>query len=150
LLAGHRGVRNCRQLARLTEAKILNWAKTYRRRTGRWPNSNSGSVNDEQGTTWRSIDHALRSGHRGLPGGSSLARLLLKRRAVRYSQNAPPLTRTQILAWADAHHQRTGDWPHVASGPIVDAPGETWSAVNTALRDGWRGLRTSGCSLAQL
>jgi hypothetical protein len=150
LLAKHRGVRNSQQLAQLTETKILQWATTYHQRHGCWPNSQSGSVNDGQGTTWLGIDRALRSGRRGLPGGSSLAQLLLKRRAVRYCQNAPALTCAQILDWADAHHQRTGDWPHVASGPIFDAPGETWTAVNTALRVGLRGLRTSGSSLARL
>jgi hypothetical protein len=42
----------------------------------------------------------------------------------------PPLTVAQILAWADAHRARTGEWPRVLSGPIPEAPGESWRAVN--------------------
>ena len=60
-----------------------------------------------------------------------------------------PLTEGQILVWADAHHARTGRWPTAGSGPIAEAPGETWSAVNMALYCGYRGL-TGGASLARL
>jgi hypothetical protein len=52
----------------------------------------------------------------------------------------PPLTVQQILAWADAHHARTGGWPNAKTGPIPEAPGQTWSAVNMALYVGFRGL----------
>ena len=51
----------------------------------------------------------------------------------------PPLRIKRILAWADAHYQRTGRWPSQTSGPIAEAPGETWLAVHTALRVGLRG-----------
>ena len=52
----------------------------------------------------------------------------------------PPLTVEQILTWADAHHARTGSWPHAWSGPIPEAPGETWQGVESALRYERRGL----------
>ena len=55
----------------------------------------------------------------------------------------------QILAWADAFHARHGHWPHVRSGPIEDAPGETWAAVESALRSGCRGF-PGGSSLYRL
>jgi hypothetical protein len=61
----------------------------------------------------------------------------------------PPLTVPQILAWADAHRARTGAWPGAASGPVGGAPGETWAAVNVALRLGHRGL-PGGDTLARL
>jgi hypothetical protein len=64
-------------------------------------------------------------------------------------RHRPPLTIEQILAWADAHKQHTGCWPHCKSGVIADAPDETWSAVNTALTCGGRGL-SPGSSLARL
>jgi hypothetical protein len=51
-----------------------------------------------------------------------------------------PLTVDQILAWADLHHARTGRWPGAASGPVLDAPGENWRAINSALWEGHRGL----------
>jgi hypothetical protein len=61
----------------------------------------------------------------------------------------PPLTEGQILAWADAHRARTGGWPGTGSGPVADAPGESWKAVDTALRVGCRGL-PGGDSLPRL
>ena len=36
----------------------------------------------------------------------------------------PALSVEQILAWADAHHARTGRWPNHKSGPIAEAPDE--------------------------
>ena len=61
----------------------------------------------------------------------------------------PPLAVAQILAWADAHHKQTGDWPTASAGPIPDDPDEKWLSVNAALRLGLRGL-PGGDSLAQL
>ena len=40
------------------------------------------------------------------------------------ARNRPKLTTSQILARADAHHQRTGEWPGSRSGLVLDAPGE--------------------------
>ena len=68
---------------------------------------------------------------------------------VRNRASIPPLTVPQILAWTDEHHRRTGAWPHVRSGPIAAAPGETWLAVEAALSIGNRGL-PGGSSLAQV
>jgi hypothetical protein len=64
-------------------------------------------------------------------------------------RHRPALTVEQILAWADAHHARTGRWPGAHSGPIADAPGETWGKIEGALYDGYRGL-PGGDSLAKL
>jgi hypothetical protein len=52
----------------------------------------------------------------------------------------PPLTVEQVLAWADAHRERTGRWPNQNSGPVADAPEETWCAIDHALRRGLRGF----------
>jgi hypothetical protein len=51
-----------------------------------------------------------------------------------------PLSVEQVLAWADAHRQRAGHWPHAGSGPVADAPGETWAGIDRALCSGRRGL----------
>src|SRR5262245_25552309 len=51
----------------------------------------------------------------------------------------PALTVEQILAWADAFHERRGAWPRTTSGPIPGA-GLTWGGVHHALRCGRRGL----------
>ena len=53
------------------------------------------------------------------------------------------------LAWADAHRARTGSQPHDRSGPVADAPGETWGNIDRALRHGRRGL-PGGTSLSWL
>jgi hypothetical protein len=149
LLARHRGVRNLMDLPRLTEEQVLAWADAHRHRTGAWPNYASGPVPGAAGENWLALDWSLRYGHRGLPGGASLARLLERRRGVRNLMHLPRLARRQVLAWADAHHGRTGEWPSAQSGPIPEAPGETWRAVDTALRQGGRGL-PGGSSLARL
>jgi hypothetical protein len=46
----------------------------------------------------------------------------------------------QILHRADAHFRRGGRWPTASWGPVAEAPGETWSAVASALYAGRRGL----------
>jgi hypothetical protein len=75
--------------------------------------------------------------------------LLAEERGVRNRSDLPPLTEEGILAWADAHRERTGRWPRVHDGPIENVPGETWSGVENALRAGIRGL-PGGSSLAAL
>src|SRR5262249_11074482 len=92
---------------------------------------------------------ALQRGERGLPGGSSLARLLAAERGARNQAGLPPLTVERILAWADAHHARTGRWPTEVSGPIPEAPGETWGRIRHALSRGYRGF-PGGSSLSRL
>lgn len=106
-------------------------------------------MDGSRGETWLAVDRRLRRGGRGLPGGSSLPRLLAEARGVRNTSAVPPLRVTQILAWAREHKRRTGRWPSAASGPVVVAPGETWNAVNAALAFGKRGL-PGGSSLAKL
>jgi hypothetical protein len=149
LLAAHRGVRNVGPLPALTEEQILAWADAYRHRHGKWPSVRSGSIEGTPGETWTAVQAALAQGVRGLAGGSSLARLLSARRGARNSKDLPPLQVGQILAWADAYRHRMGAWPRRHSGPISEAPGESWSVVDTAFRRGRRGL-PGGSSLAKL
>ena len=82
-------------------------------------------------------------GRRGLPGGSSLGRLLVERREAsrRFGR---VLSEEQIVAWADAYFETHGSWPVVKSlgapAPEVD---DTWAAINSALRKGSRGRNRS-------
>jgi hypothetical protein len=149
LLARQRGVRNKARVPPLTVEQVLAWADAHRERTGRWPGRKSGPVPGAPGEKWRNIDRALRLGGRGLPGGDSLAQLLARERGAPSTARPPSLTTEQVLAWADAHRERTGRWPGAMSGPVQDAPGETWRGVDVALRDGGRGL-PGGDSLARL
>jgi hypothetical protein len=148
-LAEHRHVRNPSQLPRLSRQQVLASADAHQKRTGAWPTAQTGPVAGASGETWRALDSALRVGLRGLPGGSSLARLLAEQRGVHNLQDLPRLSPGQILAWADAHHRRTGQWPGAVPVPVADALGETWAGLNTALRNGRRGL-PGGSSLARL
>jgi superfamily II DNA or RNA helicase len=149
LLADFRNVRNHLDLPPLTEERILIWADAHHACKGKWPSESSGPIDDAPGETWLNIRQALQLGLRGLPGGSSLAKLLAERRGVRNPADLPTLMEEQILVWADEHHKRTGDWPTVNSGSIQEAPQETWRGVDGALRQAWRGL-PAGSSLANL
>jgi hypothetical protein len=99
LLSRERGVRNHLSLPKLLIETILTWADAWQERTGTWPNMESGPV---PGTseTWMAIDQALKKGGRGLPGGSSLAKLLAAERGVRNVSDLPRLSRPRILSWA--------------------------------------------------
>jgi hypothetical protein len=134
---------------RLSITTILAWADAHHRRAGRWPTRQTGPVLGMPGETWRAIDEALRYGYRGLRSGSSVARLLAQRRNVPNRMAKPPLSQAGILRWADAHRQRTGQWPNSKSGPVLGVPHETWKGIDQGLRQGWRGLKR-GPSLAQL
>jgi len=133
----------------LTIDQILEWADANHARTGQWPRQTSGPVYENRNERWFNINSALRLGQRGLPGGSSLAQLLGAERGRRNLKRLPPFTVEQILSWADAYRDATGSWPAGTSGPIEDAPGETWGAINSALHGGWRGL-PGGSSLPRL
>jgi hypothetical protein len=122
----------------LTVEQVLAWAEAHHARTGGWPAAHSGPVHGAAGETWRALNNALSAGTHGLPGGSSLSRLLAEHRGRR--PRRPPLTEGQILTWADAHRQRTGRWPSSGSGAVPGAPGENWGAINRALREGFRDL----------
>ena len=100
----------------MTEDQIVAWARAYHERTGAWPNENSGPIPDSRGEDWGNVNQALRDGDRGLPGGDTLARLLARRLSIRNRASMPRLTLRQILAWADEHHARTGQWPQHLSG----------------------------------
>jgi hypothetical protein len=122
----------------LSIEQILAWADAHKAATGDWPRITSGKVKDTD-ETWLGIDATLRAGRRGLPGDSSLAKLLAEHRSVRNIMNLPPLTIKQILTWVDAHKGATGDWPKMNSGQ-VSGTDETWLGIDDSLRAGRRGL----------
>jgi hypothetical protein len=134
----------------LTIAQILAWADDHHARTGTWPNHRSGPLPATLAETWARVYKALYQGLRGLPGGSSLARLLAEHRGVRNQRDLPRLTEHQILAWADAWHSRTGQWPSSRlREDVPEAPGECWYNIGQALHGAGRGL-PGGDTLARL
>lgn len=62
----------------LTEELIRSAAARHHARTGRWPSSKSGDATEDLGlpATWMDVENALKKGLRGLPGQSSLSKLL--------------------------------------------------------------------------
>jgi hypothetical protein len=145
----HRGARNHLALPHLKPNQILKWADAYRHRTGEWPHQSSGDIPEAPGENWQAVGQALLVGVRGLPGGSSIARLLAEKRGVRNPAAVPRMEQWEILAWADAFRERTGRWPTAKAGPIPESPGDTWNAVDSALYVGLRGLPGND-SLARL
>lgn len=75
-LSEHRGVRSTRNLPKLSERKIMRWAKAHFERHGKWPSAKSGGVDEVPRETRGTINFALAEGRRGLRGGSSQAMLL--------------------------------------------------------------------------
>jgi len=145
LLHEHRPVRK----RLLTLETILAWAETHRQAHGVWPAGSSGPVDGMPEENWKAIDADLYHGRRGLPGGTTLAKLLGRAINPAAKGARPKLTVDQILAWAEAHHAANGRWPTVNSGSISSSPGEKWVNIDVALREGRRGL-ASGSSLAKL
>jgi phage-related protein len=139
LLLKHRGRPHYQLPPDLTIPQILAWADAFHRKTGEWPGHLDGTIPKTR-LTWSAVHTALVRGKRGLPGGTSITRLLEQHRGVRNHLSAPPLTEKIILRWADDHHHRTGHYPKHNDGPILAEPRETWSAVENALIKGSRGL----------
>jgi hypothetical protein len=84
-----RGVRNSEYPPPLPMSRIVRWAKQHRKHTGQWTTVRSGPIADASGKRWHSIDLGAApgnsrftrgTGHRGLHGGSSLAKLLDEKR----------------------------------------------------------------------
>lgn len=148
-LARHRDVRNIHGLVQLSIHQILVWADAHHARTGSWPGVESGEIPEAPGEKWQGIQHALSHGGRGLLGGDSLARLLIRYRHARKNKHQPRLTEQLILRWADKHHRLTGRWPTVHCGAVAGVPHETWNGLHQALAHGNRGL-PGGSSLAKL
>jgi hypothetical protein len=149
LLSEQRGVRNIKALPRFTKKQVLAWADAYHARTGSWPTRESGPIPEAPEENWTIIDTSLTRGSRGLPRCGSLPQFLSKHRGVRNPGRLPSLSVREILTWADAYHERTGRWPMYSSGPIPEAPGETWARIHAALQQGHRGF-PGGSSLYRL
>ena len=91
LLAQERGARNEKDLPPFRIPEILQWADAYHTRHGTWPTHQAGPIPEAPGETWIRVQKALYDGLRGLPGGSSLTRLLAQQRGV--ERERPPCPR---------------------------------------------------------
>jgi hypothetical protein len=150
LLARHRGRAKGNRLPEVTVADILAWAEAFRQAKGQWPNEASGPVQGAPAAiTWHTIGQCLRTGGQGLPGGTTLRRLLAQHRGAPGGDRPPRLTIEQVLAWADSYHAAHGCWPNKLAGRVAASRQETWGGIDRALRQGRRGL-PAGSSLGAL
>ncbi|MFM7207334.1 MAG: DEAD/DEAH box helicase family protein, partial [Planctomycetaceae bacterium] len=144
-----RAVERASERPPLTIEKILAWADEHKAATGEWPQREEPMPpGGDAAERWRNIDAILKRGGRGLHGGTSLARLLHEHRQAVYVRDDSALSERVILAWADAHHAKHGEWPTANSGTI-EGTAEKWSRVNRCLLEGRRGL-PGNSSLADL
>ena len=129
----------------LTTDSILDDCLRYFKKHKRYPTQRDGAK-------WKNIHQALRNGHRGLPGGSSLHQLLVYHGFKKETKlEVGSLTEIQIVKAAKVYHKKHGKWPSLSS---VDAARGfdfkvSWRSINSALRGGFRGL-PGGSSLHQL
>lgn len=133
----------------LTEAQIYECIQDYYSKTGRWPAASTICPASPYGS-WPAIDMALRLGRRGLPGGSSIAKLrggVLTRAGSLTKRGASnQLTFDQIYEWMLDHKMSHGVFPNCEMKTKV---GDTnWRAIDSALRLGSRGL-PGGSSIAK-
>lgn len=104
-------------------------AQAYKEEHGKPSSQRSGSKCLPEGWTWGTIDSRLRS------TGSSLGQFLVE---CGIKSDKPPLTEEQIASWAKDYFEKHGRTPSQLSGKAKE--GLTWSAINSALQNGHRGL----------
>lgn len=97
---------------------IFALALEHLKYTGEFPNKNSGSVFGYPGENWHAIHTALNKGNRDLPGGDTLAQLLIRK----------------LEEQMQKHMDQTGFFPDEYSGCLPDHPETMWGAVHLALK----------------
>lgn len=151
-LLAERGVLNAISMISLTKDLIINAAKKYYEKEGKWPRATvKGVVPELPGYTWKAIDHALHSGYHGLnTNGSSLFRFLKKEGLVKIV-NRKLLTEELINNAAKKYYDRTGKLPtKYLKSSILELPDFTWKSIDLALKKGHLGIKNKGSSLAKL
>ena len=122
----------------LTEKALLNAMEAYHKGHGKYPAGKSGDASKYIGfkITWGSLDSCLRRGLRGLPGNSSLLQLRQKHRMGIET----PLTEESIVKAMKDYHEEHGKYPSKKTPLVLKDLGMTWKAVDSCLRQGYRGL----------
>jgi hypothetical protein len=151
LAVSHFGSRNVNRPPRLTETMIVKAIRTFHEAHGRYPNKDEKEpVPGHPGEKWSHIEAALRAGGRGLPGGSSLAKVREEKFDGINRKNQTPLTEPLIVAWMAAFLKKYGILPTSKERrEVPDQPKEAWSRIDGCLHEGCRGLK-GGETLIQL
>ena len=123
--------------ARLSVRRILGWVDEHKTRFGKFP-----TIHDKRspapGESWMAINAALERGSRGLPGASSLPKLLADHRGAARGIHRPRLKLATIATWARKHHKSTGQWPTEGAGEVIGTD-ERWDNIAQCVRLGLRG-----------
>ncbi len=81
----------------LKEEQIIEWAKAFHKKHRKWPSMLSGEVEGAD-EVWGNLQSSLYMGGRGLPGGSSINKLLISHGL---KDEKADLTEEQIVEWAN-------------------------------------------------
>lgn len=138
---------SCINKPNLTEEEILKACEDYHKTNSKWPGGKTTDpVPGLPNETFRMLDVFLTTGGRGLRGGSSIFKLLVREGRIVI------LTEPIIIKSCDEHYKLTGKWPHARTkGSVPGLPDETWSSIDESIRGGLRGSINKGeLSLARL
>jgi hypothetical protein len=152
LISKHLGVRYKGDLPDFSEEKIVEWAKKYFLVHNKYPSIRTKPSDWlPEGETWIALDIALKRGTRGLPGGSSVAKLFEKYFGIRNKTNIPKISEQCIIDYMIVFKDKYGYFPHAHSKENEMLPsGESWHGFDKALRNARRGLtKTTLASLKE-
>jgi len=125
----------------LTIVKIQAAITAFHKDQGTHPNEKSGDATAYFGypETWSAVQAAAYHGVRGLPGGSTLITIA---REMGLVKGKPPLNMPLVKKAISSFYKEHGIHPNGASGDATAYFGysETWGAVQSALKKGYRGL----------
>ena len=131
----------------LTEEVIIKAAIEHFDKIGKWPtNKDSESkIPLLPGDNWTAINAAGRAGCRNLAKGRTLAKILKpikEQYGTKVSAVGGPLTEEVIVNAAIQHFKNTGKWPtqRDSTSEIPLLPGDNWTAINAAGKNGCRNL----------
>lgn len=135
----------------LTEDLVWQEILAFKKANGIFPSTNT-KPKTSFGITWSAMSGNLSSGYYGLPGGSSLAKLIEARTGKKRPDNRPlsaiQLTEDMIYERMKAFKSLRGFWPGVNKRHDPTDLG-SWPALADALKHGYRGL-PGGSSLEQV
>ena len=124
---------------KLSNKKILDLTKQHFEKTGLYPTSNSDWILEGK-DSWSTISVALNRGFRGLPGGSSLAKLLHAHNLKANLGARKYPSKEEIVEAAKEYktQDKNSKLPTSKSGPFPNPNylDLTWGAINSAIAKG--------------
>ena len=133
----------------LSIEQVLYWCDIYYKKNNKYPGQYAKSIPEMQGESFTNINAALNIGHRGLPKMTGLAGLLAKERGYIHNQNKPSIDLDDVIKEMINFFKANKKFPTADNKLIAGSLGCKWSALNSSLHNGGRGL-PKGLSLAKL